>query len=94
MVNGPSSCTPGKYSVYMGHGTRHNTFKNMENASALIPNARAAAANESVLYVDTSGPQMSVPPLRNSPCHYDLPIGRIAESLVQIALHGLAAAVR
>lgn len=55
----------------------------------LIPHARAAAANHSVLYVDTSGPQMSVPPLRSSPCHYDLPIGKVAEALVQIVLGGL-----
>ena len=93
MTNGPSSCARGKqYSVYMGHDTRHNTFHSMPNASALIPYARIAAANRSVLYVDTSGPQMSVPPLRSSPCHYDLPIGRTAEALVQIALRGVMSA--
>ena len=91
--SGPSSCAQGKrYSVYMGHSTRHNTFHNMDNASSLIPFARQAAANHSVLYVDTSGPQMSVPPMPSSPCHYDLPIGRTVEALVQIALRGFAAA--
>ena len=70
MYSGPSSCMSRKpYSIYMGHDTRHNTFHSMPNASSLIPYARIAAANRSVLYVDTSGPQMSVPPLRSSPCH-------------------------
>ena len=95
LYNGPSSCAPGKrYSVVMGQKTRHNTFHSMPNASALIPHARTAAANHSVLYLDTSGPQMSVPELRNSPCHYDLPIGRTAEALVQIALRGVAATAK
>ena len=90
LFNGPSSCAKNKqYSVYMGSGTRHGTFRNMDNASSLIPYARVAAYNHSVLYLDTSGPQMSVPPLRNSPCMYDLPIGRMAESLVQIALRAV-----
>lgn len=90
---GPSSCAPGKqYSVYMGSHTRHNTYKSMANASTLIPYARAAATNHSVLYVDSSGPMLTVPPLRSSPCMYDLPIGRMAEALVQVVLRGVAAA--
>jgi len=90
IANGPSSCAAGKkYSVYMGRGTRHGTFRNLDNASALIPGAREAARNHSVLYVDTSPMQMSAPPLRTSPCHYDLPLGVVAESLVQVTLNGL-----
>lgn len=87
---GPSSCTPGKqYSHYQGRGTRHGSFHNLENASSLIPRARQAALNHSVLFVDTSAPQTSVPPLRSSPCMYDLPIGLVAEAVVQIALSTL-----
>jgi hypothetical protein len=51
--------------------------------------ARVAAANHSVLFLDMAPPMLSAPPLRSSPCHYDLPVGRVAEALVQIALHGL-----
>ena len=87
----PSSCTPGKkYSVYMGRGTRHGSFHNLDNSSALIPLARQAAVNRSVLYVDTSRAQTTVPPLRTSPCHYDLPIGIVAEILVQVTLNALS----
>ena len=138
IANEPSSCAAGKkYSVYMGRGTRHGTFRNLDNASALIPGAREAARNHSVLYVDTSPMQMSAPPLRTSPCHCpvgvlnarilipppvlltpshpsssptlprpsaahslrcwrsslawadDLPLGVVAESLVQVTLNGL-----
>eukprot|EP00966_Prymnesium_polylepis_P090391 2093352-Prymnesium_polylepis.2 len=90
---GPSSCAAGKkYSVYMGRSTRHGSFHTLDNASALIPGARQAALNHSgVLFVDTSHVQMSVPPLRTSPCHYDLPLGLMAETLVQIVLNALAA---
>ena len=89
---GPSSCARDKkYSVYMGSGTRHGSFRNLDNASALIPLARQAALNNSVLFVDTSYTQMSVPPLRTSPCHYDLPLGVMAETLVQITLNALSA---
>lgn len=90
LANGPSSCPAGrKYSVYMGRGTRHGSFHNLDNASALIPGARQAALNNSVLFVDTHHPQTTAPPLRTSPCHYDLPLGVVAEALVQIALSGL-----
>ena len=93
---GPSSCAPNRhqYSVHMGHSTRHNHFHNMDNASALIPFARRAAANRSVLYVDPSPLQMSVPPLRSSPCHYDLPLGITVEALVQVTISGLVAAAQ
>jgi hypothetical protein len=92
LTNGPSSCSPNKqYSYYMGRGTRHGTFRNMDNASALIPGARQAATNHSVLFVDTSAAQMSVPPSRSSPCMYDLPRGAVADSLVQITLNALRA---
>jgi hypothetical protein len=91
MFSGPSSCARGKkFSVYMGKETRHNHFHNMANASSLIPYARQAATNHSVLYIDTSKVQMEVPPLRSSPCHYDLPIGRMVEVLVQVVLSALA----
>ena len=76
----------------MGRATRHNTFKSMENATDLTPYAREAAANHSVLFVDTTRPVQTVPPLRSSPCLYDLPVGRMAEALVQIALKGMAGA--
>ena len=93
LANGPSSCARSKkYSVYMGRGTRHGTFHNLDNASALIPYARTAAANHSVLFVDTSHSQMSVPSIRTSPCHYDLPLGIMSEALVQITLNGLRSA--
>ena len=92
LTTGPASCAgPGKpYSVYMGRGTRHGTFRNLDNASALIPNARRSAASHSVVYVDSSPILASVPPLRTSPCYYDLPIGVMAEALVGTALQGLA----
>ena len=87
---GPSSCAANKlYSVYMGRATRHNTYHNMDNASALIPFARRAAANHSVLFVDTQPAQLSLPPLRSSPCHYDLPVGIVSELNVQLILNSL-----
>ena len=50
VYSGPSSCAPNKkYSVYVGKETRNNHFHNMANASALVPFARRAAANNSVL---------------------------------------------
>lgn len=95
VFSGSSSCASGKkYSVYMGKETRHNHFHNMPNASSLIPYARQAATNRSVLYIDTNGVQLTVPPLRSSPCHYDLPIGVMSEALVQITLGALASSVR
>jgi len=89
---GPSSCSAdGKYSNYMGKGTHHNTFKKLDNSSALAPFARQAALNNSgVLFIDTRKVQMSVPPLRTSPCHYDLPLGSAAETLIQIVLNALS----
>ena len=64
----------------------------MDNASALIPHARVAAANHSVLYVDVQPAQLSAPPLRSSPCHYDLPLGIVSELNVQLVLNSLRAA--
>jgi hypothetical protein len=91
LFSGSSSCTHGKkYSVYMGKDTRNNHFKNMPNASALIPYARRAAANRSVLFLDTAPVLSRVPPLRTSPCHYDLPLGLMAETLIQITLSALS----
>ena len=68
---------------------RHGSFHNLDNSSALIPGARQAALNHSVLFVDSSRPMLTVPPLRTSPCHYDLPLGVMAEALVQVALNAL-----
>ena len=93
IYSAPTSCPRDrKYSVYMGKDTRHNHFHSMANASALVPYARVAARNNSVLFVDTSGVQGRAPPLRSSPCHYDLPIGMVTEALVQVTLNALAAA--
>ena len=89
---GPSSCAGNhKYSVYMGRNTRSGSFKNLDNASSLAPYARAAVLNHSALFLDTRPAQMTVPPLRTSPCHNDLPLGATAEVLVQTALNALAA---
>ena len=44
--------------------------------------------------VDTSSVMLTVPPLRSSPCHYDLPIGIMAEALVLITLSALASSTR
>lgn len=87
---GPSSCLPGRpYSTYMGRRTRHNIFKQLDNASALAPVARAAAANQSVLFLDTRPSKTAFVPTRVTPCHYDLPLGPMADALVQIALNSL-----
>lgn len=87
---GPSSCQPRRpFSVYMGRSTRHNVFRNMENATALAPLARVAAENQSVLFLDTRASKLSFTPTRLTPCHYDLPLGPMAEALVQVALNGL-----
>ena len=96
LLNSLSSCAadPSRHSVYMGMGTKHGSYRKLANASALIPHARQASANNSVLYLDTSFSQMSVPPLRTSPCVYDLPVGIMAEALVQMTLNGLSAAAR
>ena len=93
LLNSLSSCAadPARHSVYMGMGTKHGTYRKLANASALIPHARREARRAGALFLDTSGPQLhpSRPALPNSPCHYDLPIGVVAEALVQIALNGV-----
>mmetsp|Transcript_74708 Transcript_74708/g.124630 ORF Transcript_74708/g.124630 Transcript_74708/m.124630 type:complete len:382 (+) Transcript_74708:380-1525(+) len=90
LLNSLSSCPQNqRYSVYMGTGTRHGTYRKLPNASALIPHARAAVSAHGALFFDTSTPQLTVPPLRNSPCHYDLPIGVMAEQLVQIVINAI-----
>ena len=73
----------------MGRRTRHNIFKQVDNASALAPVARAAAANQSVLFLDTRPSKTAFVPTRVTPCHYDLPLGPMADALVQIALNSL-----
>ena len=91
---GPSSCQPRRpYSVYMSKTSRHNIFHQVENASALRPHAREAAANQSVLYIDTLPSKIAFTPTRLTPCHYDLPLGPMSEALVQIALNGVFAGV-
>ncbi|KAL1522364.1 hypothetical protein AB1Y20_017356 [Prymnesium parvum] len=88
---GPSSCQPRRpFSVYMGRTTRHNTFHNVENASALAPYALEAAQNQSVLFVDTLPSKIAFVPTSTTPCKYDLPLGPMSEALVQIVLNGLA----
>lgn len=87
---GPSSCPAGKqYSEYMGQRTRHNMFHGVENASALAPEARLAALNQSILHLDTRPSKLRFPPTKQLPCHYDLPLGPMSEALVQIALNAL-----
>eukprot|EP00966_Prymnesium_polylepis_P099384 2301743-Prymnesium_polylepis.1 len=76
----------------MGSRTRHNIFHSLDNASALRPHARAAAENQSVLFLDTLPSKLAFRPTRLTPCHYDLPLGPMAEALVQIALNGLRGA--
>ena len=78
----------------MGRGTRHGSFHNLDNASALIPGARQAATNHSVLFLNSEPLQLAVPPLRTSPCHYDLPVGLMAETLVQVALKAISSPIR
>ena len=73
----------------MGRRTRHNIFHAFENATALRPLARAAAENESVLFLDSLPSKANFAPTRLAPCHYDLPVGPMAEALVQIALNGV-----
>jgi len=91
LLNSLSSCPRGQlYSVYMGEGAhKGGTFRNLPNASALIPRARSEALSRGVLFLDTSYSQLSVPALRTSPCHYDLPIGVMSEALVQIVLNAV-----
>lgn len=89
-VVGPSSCQPGRpYSTYMGKGSHHNIFHNMPNATALRPEARDAAENQSVLFLDTLPSKAAFTPTRRTPCHYDLPFGAMSEAYVQMVLNAL-----
>ena len=90
---GPSSCQPGRpYSTYMSKTSHHNMFHNMENATSLRPEARLAAENQSVLFLDTLPSKIAFTPTARTPCHYDLPLGAMSEAYVQMLLNTLSIA--